>query len=633
MNSLENKDLQAPEIVQENVVNEEVINAPTSDVETQESNTTLEVGTESAEQAQEQQQPQQEPQEPQEEVLTKVSILDRMKELVDDPVNEIKEEVDHLKTQFYRIYRQEQEAARKHWEELNENIEDYQPVIDEIEQQFKNLLDIYKQHRQAEREKREAELQQNQLRKENIIAQMKQMAESDTADVVENIKKMRELREEWKSIGSVPPTVSTLLWKEYNLYQEKFYDLVKINNELREYDFRKNLEQKTALCEQAEALKDKTDVVESFRLLQKLHDEWANIGPVARELREDLWARFKEASTFINKRHQDYFEQLHAAEEDNLKRKQEIIEKLKTINTAELTTGKLWEDATTAINELQAQWRTIGFAPKKVNQAIYDEYRSICDEFFKTKTAFYKQMRDDMQQNLQKKRALLAKAEELKDSEDWKEVTDKLIELQKQWKNIGPVARKYSEDLWKQFTTACDTFFDRKKETLKGTREVEKDNLEAKKGILKQIEELAVTTKEETLELLHDLINKYNAIGHVPFRDKDKLFKQFRAATDKIFDQLNVERQNRRLEDFSKQIEEKDDNALLNDRRRLVRQYENLQQEIKTAENNILFFTAGNKKGNKLVDDMQRKIDEQKRQLAQLEAKINLVDQKLEEQD
>ncbi|MBR1808254.1 MAG: DUF349 domain-containing protein [Paludibacteraceae bacterium] len=632
MDSLENKDLHAPETVQaeENAVNEttevqevsQVVDEievsgvePAEDIANEEQEETTAAETEEA---------------PEDKPLTKEGIVEQFKVLLSGQVSEIKEQADLLKTQFYRIFRQEQEAARKQWEELGEKAEDYKPVIDEIEQQFRHLLEIYRQQRQEEREKREAEMQQNQLRKENIIAQMKQMAESDTADVTENLKKMRELRGEWKSIGAVPPTVATLLWKEYNLYQEKFYDLVKINNELREYDFRKNLEQKTAICEQAEALKDKGDVVEAFRQLQQLHDEWANIGPVARELREDLWNRFKEASTYINKRHQEHFEKLHAAEEDNLRRKQEIIEKLKALNIEDLTSNKMWDDATAAVNELQAEWRTIGFAPKKMNQQIYDEYRSLCDGFFKAKTSFYKKMRDELQQNLQKKRSLLAQAEALKDSEEWKEATDKLVKLQKQWKEIGPVARKYSEDIWKQFSAACDNFFERKKASVKDVHQQEKENLVQKKAIIKEIEELAVTTKEETLAKLHELINHYNEIGFVPFRDKDKLFKQFRAATDKIFDQLNIEQHNRRIEDFSKRLENKDDNALLNERRRLVRQYEVLEQEIKTAENNILFFTSGNKKGNKLVEEMQKKIEDQKKQLAELEERINLIDSKLE---
>ncbi len=652
MDSLENKDLKAPVAPQEeNVVNEttEVQQAPES---TQaEAPEVTEDATDEQPVAPETEAEDAEPEEPEAEQtetpaeetaaaetdnteaeveLTKESIVEQFKQLLGGQVSDIKEQADKLKIQFYRIYRQEQEALKKQWEELEEKTEEYKPAVDEIEVQFRQLLDIYKQQRQEERQKREDEMKQNQLRKENIIAQMKEMAESETADVTDNLKKMRELREEWKTIGAVPPTVATLLWKEYNLYQEKFYDLVKINNELREYDFKKNLEQKTALCEQAEALQSKGDVVEAFRQLQQLHDEWANIGPVAREQREPLWNRFKEASTVINKRHQEHFEKLHAAEEDNLSRKQQIIEKLKAVNTEELSTNKQWEDAANTINELQAEWRTIGFAPKKMNQQIYDEYRALCDKFFKAKTQFYKQMRDELQKNLQKKRSLLEQAEALKDSEDWKEASDKFIKLQKQWKEIGPVARKYSDDIWKQFSAACDSFFERKKANVKDNRQQEKDNLAQKKAIIAEIEQLAVTTKEETLEKLHELINRYNETGFVPFRDKDKIFKQFRAATDKIFDQLNIEKHNRKIEDFGKNLENKDDNALLNDRRRLVRQYEALQQEIKTSENNILFFTAGNKKGNKLVDDMQKKIDEQKRQLAELEEKINLIDSKLE---
>ncbi len=640
MDSFENKNLQAPETVQEENAANTITEEPTEvTCETPLVETTEQADVPSADQTatvttSEETSTTDDTPEPTAEIedtpQTKENILEQFKQLLNENISDIKEQAERLKSQFYRIYRQEQEAALKQWEELGEKAEDYKPVIDEIEQQFRHLLDIYKQQRQEDREKREAELQQNQLRKENIIAQMKEMAESETADVTDNLKKMRELREEWKSIGAVPPTIATQLWKEYNLYQEKFYDLVKINNELREYDFRKNLEIKTALCEQAEALTEKSDIVDAFRQLQQLHEEWANTGPVSRDIREALWNRFKEASTTINKRHQEYFEKLHAEEENNLNRKKEIIEKLKSIKLDELLSKKVWDDASALVATLQEEWRSIGFAPKKMNQQIYNEYRDLCDKFYKAKTEFYKNMREQLQQNLQKKRSLLEQAETLKESEEWKEATEKLVKLQKQWKEIGPVARKYSDEIWKQFSTTCDYFFERKKAAVKDTHQLEKDNLEEKRNILKEIEELTITTKEETLSKLHELINRYNAVGYVPFRDKDKLFKQFRAVTDKIYDQLHIEAHNRRIDNFNKEIENKDGNALLNDRRRLVRQYEALQQEIKTAENNILFFNTAGKKGNKIIDDMQKKIDELKRQLAELEQRINMIDSKLE---
>lgn len=572
---------------------------------------------------------------------TKEDIVERFKTLLQGQVSDIKEEAEQLKTQFYRIYKQEQEEVKRQMaaaqekaedikEEISDRIDEYKPVIDELEQNFKELLAIYKKRKAEDNARREAEMEQNQLRKENIIAQMKAMSESETADVAAHMQQFKALQQDWKNIGPVPPTVATSLWKEYNLYQEKFYDLVKINNELREYDFKKNLELKTAICEKAEALTEKTEVVEAFRALQQLHEEWANIGPVAREVREDIWNRFKEASTVINKKHQAHFEQLHAKEEDNLKQKQDIIAQLKAIDITELTNAKLWETTTKTVQELQEKWRSIGFAPKKFNQEIYEEYLAVCNRFYSAKNEFYKQLKDMLSDNLKKKRELLQKAEEWKDSQEWDKATDIFVKLQKEWKETGPVARKYSDDLWQKFTTACDTFFEQKKAITKSKFAEEKENLEKKKAVVKEMEELIITTKDETIEQLKALMAKYNAIGFVPFKEKDKLFKQFRSAADRIFDQLNIDAQNRRLEAFSKEVENKDGNALLADRRRLVRQYENLQQEIKTAENNILFFTGNSNKSNQLIEDMERNIDKQRKQLKALEKKIQLIDSKLD---
>ena len=561
---------------------------------------------------------------------TREELYEQLQGLLQSDINEIKGQVEQVQKNFYRLLHQEQAAAKEAWEAAEHEAEEiFEPAVDHLEQQFRELLTKYRQQKAELHKKQEEEMQQNQLRKENIIAQMKELAQSETADVTANLQKVRELQQEWKQIGAVPPTVASQLWKEYNLYQEQFYDLVKINNELREYDFKKNLEQKNALIEQAEKLNSKADIVEAFRQLQKLHDEWANIGPVARDMREQVWARFKEASTVINKKHQEYFEKLHAAEEENYKKKKALIEKLQAIDKEQLVNARLWDDATVIVNEIQTEWRKIGFAPKKVNQQIYDEYRKLCNEFFEAKTAFYKSLKEEMSQNLQKKRALIEKAEELKDSTDWKATSEKLMKLQKQWKETGTVARKYSDDLWKKFSTACDHFFDAKKAATQGTYKAEQENLKKKQAIIKQIEGLEVTTKDETLEQLKSLIAEYNAIGFVPFKDKNKTQEQFRNATDKIFDQLNIDAANRRIDAFSKEVESKDENALLQDRRRLVRQYEALEQEIKTAENNILFFTANSKKSNKLIDDMQRNITDRKKRLEELEKRINLIDSKI----
>ena len=488
----------------------------------------------------------------------KQQFVDELKALLQKDVAEVKEQVEQIKTQFYRQYHQDLEAQKQAAEvaatEAGETLENWVPQVDETEQEFRELLMQYKQKKAELLKKTEEEQAQNLLRKENILQQMKSMAEAETADVMDNIKKMKELQAEWKTIGAVHPTKAQEIWKTYQQYQEQFYDLVKINIELRDLDFKKNLEMKTLLCEAAEKLQENPNIVEASRALQQLHDEWAEIGPVARELREELWNRFKQASSIINKKHQAHFDELHAKENENLEKKQALIAQLKDINVEKIKGNKQWEEATEKVQTIQQEWRLIGFAPKKQNQVIYEEYRLLCDEFFKSKTSYYKGMRDEFAENLKKKRQLVEAAEALKSSTDWKETTDKLVELQKQWKAIGPVARKYSDELWKMFTSACDTFFEAKRIATKEAREA---------------------------------------------------FAQKRAEAK---------------ERWTKKVDQ------LNDRQKLVKMYENLVQEIKTAENNILFFTGKSKTANKLVDDMQKKIDTLKGQLSELENKINQMD-------
>lgn len=462
-----------------------------------------------------------------------LTLVDELKTLVEglaeasaDAILEAKEQVEQLKNQFYRVSN----------------------FTEEAEKQFRDLLQIYKTKRAEVNKATEEQMAQNLLRKENILEQMKVMAEAETADVMANLKKMRELQAEWKSIGAVPQPKVQALWKQYQLYQEQFYDLVKINVELRDLDFKKNLELKTVLCEAAERLKDNPNIVEANRALQQLHDEWVEIGPVARELREDIWNRFKEASSIINKKHQAYFDELHAKEGANLEAKKALIEKLKMIDVEKISSNKGWDEAAKQVQAIQEEWRTIGFAPKKQNQAIYEEYRQACDAFFKAKTAFYKQMRDEFSENMKRKKELIAKAQELQSSTAWKETSDALIALQKEWKTIGPVARKYSDELWKQFTDICDGFFNARRE-----------------------------------------------------QEKEQRAKSQEARTK---------------------------NAIQSgDRNKLMRMYENLTQEIKTAENNILFFSGKSKSANQLVDSMQKKIDQLKKELADLEAKIIAIDE------
>ncbi|MCQ2345159.1 MAG: DUF349 domain-containing protein [Paludibacteraceae bacterium] len=486
----------------------------------------------------------------------KQSLVDELKALLEQNVTEVKDQVEELKVRFYRRFHEEQAALKQAAEEAaaanGETLENWQPSLDQVEVQFRELLNVYKEKKAEVAKQIEAEQEQNLLRKENILAQMKDLAQAETADVMGNLQKMRDLQAEWKTIGAVPAPKAQEIWKEYQQYQEQFYDLVKINIELRDLDFKKNLEMKTLLCEAAEKLKDNPSVVEASRALQQLHDEWAEIGPVARELREDLWNRFKEASSVINKKHQAYFDQIHAKEQENLEKKQALIARVHELLDAHrdeageytIKSNKVWDEISEQLQGVQTEWRAIGFAPKKQNQAIYDEYRALTDGFFRAKAQYYKSIRDVFSENLRRKRELLAKVEELRASENWQNATSQIVALQKEWKTIGPVARKYSDEIWKQFTAVCDDFFNKKREMDKAAR------------------------------------------GE------------------------------RRKAQNEKMIQTSDKN-------KLMRIYENLQQEIKTAENNILFFTGKSKTANRLVDDMQKKIDDLKAQLIELEKKLS----------
>ena len=484
----------------------------------------------------------------------KQQLIDELKALLEQDSTALKEQVEQLKNQFYRQYHQELETLRQQAQQAaeaaGEVMETWQPPMDEQEQEFRELLAQYKKLRQEATARLEAEQQANLERKQEILKEMKQLAEAECADVMDNLKRMRELQAQWKEIGQVPAPKVQEIWKQYQQYQEQFYDLVKINIELRDLDFKKNLEMKTLLCEAAEKLQENPSVIEASRALQQLHDEWAEIGPVARELREDLWNRFKAASTIINKKHQAYFDELHKKEQENLERKQAIIDQLKALDFSELKQNKQWDAMTEQVQALQNEWRTIGFAPKKQNQTIYEEYRALCDGFFQAKTAFYKGLRDELNENLKRKRALIEQAEALKDSQDWRETSDKLMELQKEWKQIGPVARKYSDELWKRFNETCDSFFNARREAMKESRD------ENRKERAARAVKAAASQGAEGLRRMHD----------------------------------------------------------------------RLQQEIKTAENNILFFTAKSKTANKLVDDMQKKIDALKKQLEELEQKMENED-------
>ena len=563
---------------------------------------------------------------------TKAELVDTLKLLINKEVEEVKEEVELIKQLFYKKTKVEIEELKKSFvEEGNEENEFLAPK-DELEESFKALLNIFRAKKAALVAQLEKEKETNLLQKQHLLGQMKVLVESND-DVSTHINEFRALQQKWKTIGQVPASASTDLWKQYNLYQESFWDLIKINNELREYDFKKNLELKTALCEAAEKLATESDVISAFQQLQKLHEEWHDLGPVAREIREQIWSRFKEASTAINKKHQSYFDSIRKLEDENYEAKSALCEKIEAFDFRSLNNYKAWDEATKTVLAWQEEWRTIGFAPRKVNQKVFDRYRKVCDAFFAAKAEFYKETKNVLTINAEKKKALCEKAEELKDSVEWKETGDKLIQLQKEWKTVGPVAKKYSDELWKRFIGACDYFFEQKNKSTSGQRTVENENLAKKKELIAKINTFEKTENPgESITALRAIMAEWSTIGHVPFKEKDKIYKEYRDAVDKQFETLNVDSSNRRMDSFRnnlKDISTKGENKLLREREKLMRAYEHLKSEIATYENNIGFFSSNSKKGGGLIKEMERKIEALKEESKLIEQKINLIDENI----
>lgn len=568
--------------------------------------------------------------------MDREALVGALKELLPKDPEEIREDVEHIKQLFYKKLKAEtEENKRKFIEDGGEEI-DFRQEKDGLDDVLKSLLNEYKSKRSVYTARLEAEKENNLLQKQHILERMKLLVESND-DVSSHINEFRDLQKKWKSIGQVPQGDVNELWKTYSAYQEAFWDLIKINNELREYDFKKNLESKTQLCETAERLADEEDVVSAFHQLQKLHEEWHEIGPVARELREDLWTRFKTASSLINKKHQGHFEDIRKLEEENLVAKIALCEKLEGFDFSVLNSYKGWDEATQTMIGWQEEWRSIGFAPRKMNHKIFERYRAACDAFFNAKAEFYKESKSILNENLVKKRALCDQAEALKESTDWKETSETLIRLQKEWKTIGPVAKKYSDELWKKFISACDYFFEQKQKNTSSQRTAEQENLSKKKEIIASIIALDGMEDQESSEILASLrgfIADWNDVGHVPFRDKDKIYKEYRAAVDKMFEKLNVDANQRRLDTFKSNLRDmadKGENKLYREREKLMRAYEHLKSEILTYENNIGFLSASNKKGSGLIRDMERKIDALKEEARLIEQKITLIEDNLSE--
>jgi hypothetical protein len=449
------------------------------------------------------------------------------------------------------------------------------------------------------------------------------------------VNEFRDLQKKWKSIGQVPQTHMNEILKAYNAYQESFWDLIKINNELREYDFRKNLEIKTQICDVAEKLAEEADVVSAYHQLQKLHEEWHETGPVARDLRETIWTRFKNASSVINKKHQGHFDEIRQLEDENLEAKIALCDKIEAFDYKSLNAYKAWDDATQTIMAWQEEWRAIGFAPRKMNHKVFDRYRAACDAFFHAKTEFYKASKNVLNENLEKKKALCAQAEALKESTEWKETTDLLVKLQKEWKAIGPIPKKFSDELWKKFIGACDYFFEQKQKNSSSQKSVEQENLTKKKELIEAVNKLSGLVEKnptETLAKLRELIAAWNEIGHVPFKEKDKIYKEYRTAVDVMFDKMNLDSTQRRLDTFKTNLKDmagKGENKLMREREKLIRAFEHLKSEIATYENNIGFLTTSNKKGSGLIKEMERKIESLKEEAKLIEQKINLIEENL----
>ncbi|MCF2657704.1 DUF349 domain-containing protein [Parabacteroides distasonis] len=567
--------------------------------------------------------------------ITKEEILNKLAELVNNAAEIARADVETLKQAYYKIRRNEVEEEKAAFLENGGEEKDFVASEDETENKIKDLLSTYKEKRSALLAEEERIKNENYTLKLQLIDKLKALTESSD-DFNKLYNDFKEIQQKWKEIKLVPAEYVNDLWKNYQIYSEKFYDLIKINNQFREYDFKKNLEMKTALCETVERLQNEPDVVSAFHQLQKLHQQWREIGPVAKELRDELWARFKTASTAINKRHQEHFEKLKAKEQENLEAKTAICEEIEAIDFSQLKSFKDWENKNKEVIALQEKWKTIGFAPKKHNVKIFERFRAACDAYFNKKSEFYKSLKEGMEKNLELKKALCEKAEALKDSTDWKETTEQLIALQKEWKKVGSVARKHSDSIWKRFITACDYFFEQKNKNVVSQKSVEQQNLAAKKEIIEKIKALDENLPHnEAVATLKEYMAAWNQIGFVPFKDKDKVYKAYHEAVDQQFDRLKVDMNERKMQSFRNNVNslaEGSDNKgrLYSERERLMRTYERMKNELQTYENNIGFLSVSSKGGGGLVKEMERKIEKLKEEMKLIIQKIDTIDENLE---
>lgn len=566
--------------------------------------------------------------------LSKEEILEKLTGLVGAAADTTRNEVEALKQAYYKIHRSEVDELKKAFLTAGGEEKDFVAPEDETESKIKELLNVYKEKRAAILAEEERVKAANYALKLQLIDQLKALTESQE-DFNKLYNDFKDIQQRWKEVKAVPQEHVSELWKNYQIYSEKFYDIIKINNQFRDYDFKKNLEMKTALCETVEKLQTEPDVVSAFHQLQKLHQQWREIGPVAKELREELWSRFKAASTIINKRHQEHFEGLKAKEQENLEAKTAICEQIENIDFQALKSFKDWEDKNKEVIALQDKWKTIGFAPKKSNVKIFERFRAACDVYFNRKSEFYKNIKDEMEKNLELKKALCEKAEALKDSTDWKSTTEKMIALQKEWKTIGSVARKHSDAVWKRFISACDYFFEQKNKNASSQKSVEQTNLAAKKALIEKINTLDEADHDEALAVLKGYMAEWNTIGHVPFKEKDKVYKEYHEAVDQQFDRLKVDQNDRKMQTFRSNLSdmsngERGKGKLYGEREKLMRMYERMKNELQTYENNIGFLSISSKGGGGLLKEMERKIDKLKNEMALIIKKIDAIDENLE---
>lgn len=562
--------------------------------------------------------------------MDKKQLVEVLQNLAQQPVNEVKEDVVRVRVAFAAIRKEELAKEKEAFIAKGNEEAAFAPAADELEEQFKSLYAEIKEKRAAYNAAQDALKAENLAKKREIISKINEIAE-DADNVNRQYSTVQQLQQDFKAIGEVPSENDTEVWKAYQVAVERFYDLLKMNKELRDYDFKKNLEQKQALCAEAEALDEEADIVDAFKKLQQLHTSWREIGPVSKEIREELWTRFKNASAVINKKYQSFFEERKANEKKNAEGKEVLCVKIEAISTDNLKTYAAWDEATKAIIGLQEEWKKLGFASRKVNTELFARFRKSCDEFFAKKAEFFKRMKDELAANLAKKIELCEKAEALKDSTEWKKTTDALIALQKEWKTVGPVVKKHSDAVWKRFIAACDTFFEEKKKQNVNVHSVEHENLKQKKDIIAQINSILENKDaEDAPNKVRELMKKWQEVGHVPYKEKDKVYAEYKAAIDKAFEQLDMKAKKARMANFANSINQMSDTGkVYHERERLVRAYEMKSQELKTYENNLGFFNAQSKSGNSLVKEMERKIANIKEEIAMLEQKIKLIDEKI----